>query len=100
MHWLLIQALFGRVSDSDDPRVDGAPVGLQSVCNLLVPPSRPLRKCWTRLVEGWPSPVEGSGLENRQGREALGGSNPPPSATLFESRHALRDAWHSLLDTP
>ncbi len=31
-------------------------------------------------TEGWPSPVEGSGLENRQGRKALVGSNPTPSA--------------------
>src|SRR6266581_6831701 len=32
-------------------------------------------------MEGWPSPVDGDGLENRYGCKPIQGSNPCPSAT-------------------
>ena len=31
-------------------------------------------------MEGWPSPVDGDGLENRYGCKPIQGSNPCPSA--------------------
>ena len=34
------------------------------------------------IAEGWRSPAERTGLENRQGRESLMGSNPIPSANV------------------
>ena len=38
------------------------------------------------ITEGWRSPAERTGLENRQGRKSLMGSNPTPSAKASRVR--------------
>ncbi len=55
-----------------------------------------------RCLVGSPSPswrsgrvVEGTGLENRQGRKALGGSNPSSSASQLDCKNKAPDAHAS-----
>src|SRR5438045_9482861 len=44
-----------------------------------------------RRREGWPSPVEGSGLENRQGRKPSGVRiSPPPLRLLYVFRPSTK----------
>ncbi len=42
-------------------------------------------------LDGWPSLVYGTGLENRRGGNSTGGSNPSPSAR-YRGNHASPDA--------
>jgi hypothetical protein len=53
-------------------------------------PIRSLRKAWNPLRMGG-RVVEGTGLENRQARKRLEGSNPSPSANLSGSFGASRE---------
>src|SRR5439155_17863106 len=51
---------------------------------------------WGARREGWPSPVEGSGLENRQGRKPSGVRISPPPLSQRQSLSLLAAGGENL----